>query len=131
MWFKALQWILGFLGGSVLQELTGYLKDKKRIEATVLNQAILGEMRSREVAAQVVLAEQGWWVTKWIRPLFAYPLIVYYAMHIYDALFYFPYHIQHLPPHVEEWSAWIVTAYFFTRPFEKIFRGWMTTSNRI
>lgn len=126
MWYSIVKWVLGFLGGNVLQELTGYLKDKKRIEANVLNQAILAELRTRELAAEVVLMEQGWWVTKWIRPLFAYPLIIYYGAHCVDAVFDLPGRVAELPHPIDEWSGWIVTAYFFTRPFEKIFRGWMT-----
>ncbi len=85
---------------------------------------IQAEIETRQAARDIVIAEQGWWVTALIRPAFAYPLAIYYAAVIADSLFRFDWNVAALPPPIDDWSGWIVTAYFLVRGFEKTARIW-------
>lgn len=35
------------------------------------------EQREKEVAASIVIAEQGNWFTRWVRPMWAFPFVVF------------------------------------------------------
>ncbi len=122
--------VLRFLGGSVLSKVMDHLKlrmqaetEQERMRTEITIEEIRGEIAARQAAREIVVAEQGWWVTAMIRPAFAWPLIVWWAAVIADSLFHFNWNVAALPAPLDEWSGWIVAAYFMTRPFEKIGRG--------
>lgn len=94
--------------------------------------AIEAEVQARFAARDVLLAEQGHFLTRMIRPLFAYPLIIYYAAVVFDSLPILghpigSWQIAKLPEPMMEWSGWIICAYFLTRPFENLGRGILQT----
>ncbi len=73
-------------------------------------------MRRARSSRDVVLAEQGWWVTAAIRPAFAAPLLLWWWLMIADAVLALaPRHPQ-LPAPLTS-GGWIVLAYFLTAPF--------------
>lgn len=124
--------LLKFLGGGVLNKVMDYLKlrqdsatERERMKAEVVIAAIRAEVASRQVARDIVIAEQGWWVTALIRPLFAYPLIAWWGAVIADSIFRFEWDVAALPGPLNEWAGWIVAAYFVTRPAEKIARSFI------
>lgn len=81
------------------------------------------ELARTEALRAIILAEQGWRVTAWIRPLFAYPLIVWWTAVIADSIWFHSGSVQALPAPLDEWARAIVAAYFVSRPIEKIARA--------
>lgn len=84
---------------------------KKEIEA---------EIAARAAASETIKAEQGWWVTAIIRPLFAIPLALYWMkIIIWDKLLGWG-STDALTGMVGEWAGIIIVAYFIGRPLEKV-----------
>ncbi|SDR15796.1 3TM-type holin [Pseudovibrio sp. Tun.PSC04-5.I4] len=128
--FKGAVWALNKLGGGVLDRVLGFFETQAksenealRIRATVTSEEIRAELDSRRAARDIVLAEQGWWVTAMIRPAFAWPIVIWSGAIVADSLFHFDWNVAALPEPLNEWAGWIVGAYFLTRPFEKAIRG--------
>lgn len=112
-----------FLGGG-LTAITGALGDAyaRKLAANTSEAKLAAdvEISNLEAKRDVLLAEQGWWVTAWIRPLFAYPVIVHFGLVVADSIFQFSWTIAALPSPMDQWEGWIVGAYFLTRPVEKV-----------
>jgi len=55
--------------------------------AELAQQAVALERREAEVNAQVVIAEQGNWMTRWVRPVWAMPFIAFtWKVVVYDKI---------------------------------------------
>jgi len=68
--------IIGALTDSYKAKLAaGNTTEAKATELAI--KEIEGQIEARKVEASILLAEQGWWVTAMIRPLFALPFIVF------------------------------------------------------
>jgi hypothetical protein len=124
--------ILKWLAGGVLDRVMAFLEhrmdaetERDRLTRDVVIEAVRAEIEARKAARDIVLAEQGWWVTAMVRPLFVYPLIAWWAAVIADSIFAFAWDVAALPAPLDEWSGWIVAAYFVTRPVEKMVRGYV------
>ncbi|MFG1466581.1 hypothetical protein V5F77_27525 [Xanthobacter sp. DSM 24535] len=124
--------LLRLLSGGLLDKVLGALRARadtelahERLRTDITISAVQAEVESRRVAGDIVIAEQGWWVTAMIRPLFVYPLLAWWWLVILDSIFLFRWNIAALPKPLDEWAGWIVAAYFVTRPFEKIAEGLM------
>lgn len=120
------QWIGNIITGGLLNKgleaWNSWLSsrnERRRIKREMFGDIVQAEIYGKMAAKQVLLAEQGWWVTALIRPLFAYPLIVYTWCIVADSVYFHSGSIQRLPYFLEEWYGWIVAAYFLTRPIEK------------
>lgn len=86
---------------------------KKEIEA---------EIAARAEANKVIIAEQGRWYTACIRPLFAFPLIVYFwKIILWDKILGWG-STDPLTGLVGEWAGLIILAYFGGRSIEKVAR---------
>jgi hypothetical protein len=84
---------------------------KKEIEA---------EISARAAASETIKAEQGWWVTAIIRPLFAIPLALYWSkIIVWDKMLGWG-TTDPLTGLVGEWAGLIILAYFVGRPLEKV-----------
>ena len=126
-----LGFLVRFLGDGILSRVVGYLEKKQDADTArdgnardVAVEALKAEIAARQAAAEIVKAEQGWWVTAMIRPAFAYPLALWWAAVIFDSIFHFGWKIAALPAPLSEWAGWIVLSFFVTRPFEKAVRSW-------
>lgn len=112
-----------FLGGGLTAITTALGDAHARKLAADTDKAKLAadvEIANLEAKRDVLLAEQGWWVTAWIRPLFAYPVIAHFALVVADSIFRFSWDVAALPEPMATWEGWIVGAYFLTRPIEKV-----------
>ncbi|WP_395173938.1 hypothetical protein [Roseibium alexandrii] len=134
---KASGWLIGWLTDDMADRFFSYLdnrakhklgRDKLGAEVTV--ETLRADRASRQAARDIVLAEQGWWVTAMIRPAFAWPIVIWSGAVVADSLFHFEWNVAALPPPLDEWAAWIVGAYFVTRPFEKVARGYFRSRQR-
>lgn len=97
------------------------LKMKAQSEAQKLEADTMIEQLKAQQA--VVLAEQGKWMTSWIRPALALPVVAYYwKVIIWDKVFGLG-STDALSADLTTFFTIVVGAYFVTRPLEKIFRG--------
>ena len=80
--------ITGPIIGAILQPVVNGLltAQKNKLDAAGSHEARVAELaqkqldldkREAEVNAQVVIAEQGNWITRWVRPAFAMPFILF------------------------------------------------------
>ena len=125
-------WFVGWLTSGAADRVLSHLEQRaesrngrERLKAEITVETIRAEIAARHAARDIVLAEQGWWVTALIRPAFAWPLAIWFAAVVADSLFHFEWDVAALPPPLSEWAGWIVGAYFLTRPFEKAARSFL------
>jgi hypothetical protein len=114
--------VLGWLTGGVADKLLNAYQmklnaknDKERIQADILIETL-------EKQRDVLIAEQGHWITKWIRPAFAFPFVVYVnKIVIWDKVLGWG-TTDDLSP--EQWQLMgiVFGAYFLSRPVEKWLR---------
>lgn len=87
--------------------------DQAKLEA---DQAI-AQLEARQA---VLIAEQGSWETRWIRPAFALVFFIYvFKLVVWDKVLGMG-TTDDLSPHLKEMMGWVVGAYFLARPVEKI-----------
>ena len=80
------------------------------------------EQRERELANEMVLAEQGRWYTAVPRPLFASAFIIYvWKVVVWDKVLGLG-TTDALTGDVSQWATIVLTAYFGGRSLEKIVR---------
>lgn len=89
--------------------------DSQRIQAEKL-------IANLEAHQNILIAEQGSWMTRWIRPALAAPVVVYvWKLIVWDTVLGWG-----VTPDPGQFINWYVltvtTAYFLTRPIEKAFR---------
>lgn len=111
-----------FFGGG----LTSKLKEAfdMYINAETQEAKLEAEKQIALLSAQrdIILAEQGKWYTAWIRPMIALPVVIFiWKILVWDTVLQWG-----VTPYPGDFVFWIVTsvitAYFVTRPIEKIFR---------
>ncbi|MCT4654377.1 MAG: holin family protein [Cohaesibacter sp.] len=124
--------VLGWLGGETLDRVLSHVEkransqtERERIRSEIVSEEIRAEIATRRAARDIIVAEQGWWVTAMIRPAFAWPIVIWSGAIVADSLFHFFWNVAALPEPLNEWAGWIVGAYFVTRPFEKAARGYL------
>lgn len=120
--------IIAWVAGGALDRVGGHLKDaylaKKQAETD--EQRLEADLRIRQLEAQqnVLIAEQGNWVTRWIRPAFAFPFVVYtWKLVIWDKVLGIGV-TDPLKGELAEFMMIVIGAYFLTRPFEKFVKRW-------
>jgi hypothetical protein len=80
------------------------------------------EQRERELATEVLVAEQGRWYTALPRPLFAFAFIIYvWKVVVWDKVLGLG-TTDGLSGDVSQWGTIVLTAYFGGRSLEKIAR---------
>lgn len=77
-------WLTDLITGPFINAALGAYQKKldagntsERIAAELAGRELEVQKREREVAAQVVIAEQGNWMTRCVRPLWAMPFVIY------------------------------------------------------
>ena len=124
-----MQWLIGFIGGPVIRGLLDAYNAKlkagnvdNRIAADLAAGEIAAQRNDVEVAAKIVIAEQGRWYTAAIRPLMALPFIVFtWKVIVFDKVFGMG-STDALDPNM--WGVFmaVVVAYFGGRSIEKVAR---------
>jgi hypothetical protein len=80
------------------------------------------ETKERELATQVVIAEQGRWYTALPRPLFAFAFIIYvWKVVVFDKVLGWG-TTDPLSGDDSQWAMIVLTAYFGGRSLEKVAR---------
>ena len=93
------------------------LTDRERIVADE-------RIKMLEMQRDVLVSEQGSRLTRWVRPAFALPFVVYvHKLVIWDKVLGFG-STDALSPELAQTMAIIIGAYFVARPFEKVGQVW-------
>lgn len=124
-----LKWLGGLLGGPFARAaVEGYKahldagNTSERIAADLASRELAVEQRERELASQVVIAEQGRWYTALPRPLFAGAFVIYiWKVVVWDKVLGLGV-TDGLSPELSQWAMLILTAYFGGRTLEKVAR---------
>ena len=84
----------------------------ERVEADV-------EISYLEAKRDMILAEQGSWMTRWIRPALALPVVIFwFKLLVWDTVLGLG--VTPDPGELVMWYAMLIpSAYFLVRPFEK------------
>lgn len=79
-----LSWLLSLLSSPILGKITDYLVQRSNTElgkyqgdVAIATAAVQAEIASRNAQKEIIIAEQGHWLTRSIRPLMALPLVGY------------------------------------------------------
>jgi hypothetical protein len=121
--------IANLIGGPLVNGLIDGYKAKlaagntsEKIAADLAARELSVEQRERELATQVVIAEQGRWYTALPRPLFAFAFIIYvWKVVVWDKVLGLG-ATEALSGDVAQWAMIVLTAYFGGRSLEKVAR---------
>jgi hypothetical protein len=122
-------WLASIIGGPVITGLINAYKAKldasntqDRIAADLAAKKIEAEIAARKEAPGIIIAEQGRWYTAIIRPLLAFPLIIYlWKVIVWDKVFGLG-TTDPITGMVADWTGTIITAYVGGRSIEKVAR---------
>ena len=122
-----LNWLGSLIGGPIIKAGVDAYKAKldagntsERIAADVASRELEVERRERELQAQIVLAEQGNWFTRSVRPLWALPFVAWtWKVVVYDNMLGRGV-TDPLGGQAEQLCLLIAGAYFIGRSAEKV-----------
>ncbi len=129
MFATVLGWLGNLLGGPFAKAAVDAYRAKlssentsEKVAADLAARELDVETRERELAAQVVIAEQGKWYTALPRPLFAFAFIIYvWKVVVFDKVLGWG-TTDPLSSDVAQWAMIVLTAYFGGRSLEKVAR---------
>jgi hypothetical protein len=124
-----LGWLGNLLGGPFAKAALDAYRAKltaentsEKIAADLAAREMSVEQRERELAAEVLVAEQGRWYTALPRPLFAFAFIIYvWKVVVWDKVLGLG-TTDALSGDVSQWAMIVLTAYFGGRSLEKVAR---------
>ena len=112
-----------------LERWLTHLEKKDDTYTERLRTIILAEIEARKVQAQIIIAEQGWWMTAMIRPMIAWPFIIYiWKTVVYDTVMGWG-STPALSGSLGDWAGVIITAYFVGRPLEKAVKSFINKTS--
>jgi hypothetical protein len=122
--------ILNFLSGPIIGGLLKAYQSKlaagnttEKIAADLAVRDLQVQQREAEVNASVIVAEQGNWVTRWVRPAFAAPFVFFtWKVVVWDKILAIWTHGTTDPLDPKMWGVYmaVVIAYFGGRSLEKV-----------
>jgi len=124
-----LGWLGNLLGGPFARAAVDAYRAKlssentsEKVAADLAARELAVETRERELATQLVIAEQGRWYTALPRPLFAFAFIIYvWKVVVWDRVLGWG-STPALNGDVAQWAMIVLTAYFGGRSLEKVAR---------
>jgi hypothetical protein len=127
MFATLLGWLGNLLGGPFAKAAVDAYRAKlsanntsEKIAADLAAREFGVEQRERELAAQVVIAEQGRWLTALPRPLFAFAFVIYvWKVIVWDKVLGLG-TTDALGGDIAQWAMIVLTAYFGGRSIEKV-----------
>ena len=117
-----LSWLTGGGIAAIGEQLRGAYE--ARLRATNDHEKLEAEKEIARLEAQqaVLLAEQGSWLTAWVRPAIALPFVIYiWKLVIWDKTLAWG-STDNLSPELWQMMTVVITAYFLTRPLEKFIK---------
>jgi hypothetical protein len=127
MFATILGWLGNLLGGPFAKAAVDAYRAKlssentsEKIAADLAARELGVEQRERELATQVIIAEQGRWFTALPRPLFAFAFVIYaWKVIVWDKVLGLG-STDALGGDVAQWAMIVLTAYFGGRSIEKV-----------
>jgi len=128
-----LNWFGGDAFKTVVSAVAGYFQTKANTELAQYQTGVQADTQVAlaQINAQIELAKQqqimlaadrGWWVTAWIRPLIAYPLVLHFGAIVLDSTFRFGWKVPPLPGDFGIYEHDIILSFFIVRSLEKVAR---------
>ena len=122
-----LAWLGNLLGGPFAKAAVDAYRAKldaentsEKIAADLAARELAVKQRERELATQILLAEQGRWYTALPRPLFAGAFVIYvWKVVVWDKVFGLG-TTDPLSGDIGQWGVIVLTAYFGGRSIEKV-----------
>lgn len=118
-----MNWLFSFFTGGGLAAIADKLEKayqaKLTAETTDKKLEIDAQIEQLKARQSVLIAEQGSWLTSWIRPAIAAPFVIYlWKIIVYDKVLRLGV-TDNLSPEIWQMFMVIIGAYFLARPFEK------------
>jgi hypothetical protein len=126
MWSLILSFLSGPLLGSLVKAYQAKLaagNTTEKIAADLAAKDLDIQKREAEVNASVLVAEQGNWITRWVRPVFALPFVLFtWKIVVWDKILGSWTHGSTDPLDPNMWGIYmtVVVAYFGGRSLEKV-----------
>lgn len=111
--------------GKILGGLGDYRNTKSMIEAGVLTEVIRSDIELNHIKVQMAEVNKDWWVTRFIVPGFAYPVMAHWIAVILDSIFHFGWKISALPSPLDDWEGQIILSFFIVGTAERLAGKWM------
>ncbi len=129
MFAAVLSWLGNLLGGPFAKAALDAYRARlsaentsEKIVADLASREMAVEQRERELATELLIAEQGRWYTALPRPLFSFAFIIYvWKVVVWDRVLGLG-STAPLSGDVSQWAMIVMTAYFGGRSIEKIAR---------
>lgn len=118
--------ILSFLSSGFLAKLLDYFTKREDTRSQIAVAEIQAEIALRQAQKEIIQVEEGWSVTRWIRPLIVYPFVLHIGAITLDSTFLFKWNIAALPAPYDYLEQSIILSYFLTRPLEKASRNFFS-----
>lgn len=91
------------------------------VQGQVAQESIRANVQLSHIKKELHQINMGWWATRWIVPLIAYPVIVWWICVWADTIFQFPDWSVPAPPEpIYSWSGEIVMSFFIVRGAEML-----------
>lgn len=103
--------------GQLAQYQTGVAADTQIALAQINAQIALAQQQQA-----LLLADKGWWVTAWIRPLLIYPFVLHCGAVVLDTVFHFGWAVPPLPHPFDQYEGQVLALYVGARTLEKVVR---------
>jgi len=129
--------LLNWLGGTAFQAVVtavaGYFQTRANAQLAQYQTGVSADTQIAlaQINAQIALAsrqqemltaDKGWWVTAWIRPLIAYPLVMHFGAIVLDTTFAMGWQVPPLPGEYGAYEHDIILSFFIVRSLEKVAR---------
>ena len=113
-------WLASLIGRPLVSGLINAYKAK--LDAANTHDRIAAEIDVRKQASAIIIAEQGRWYTAIIRPLLAFPIIIYFwKVIVFDKVLGLG-ATDPITGVIADWTGMIITAYVGGRSIEKVAR---------
>lgn len=119
--------VLKWLTGGGIKAIGGELRAayEAKLKAQTDQEKLAAEETIARLEAQqsILIAEQGRWLTAWVRPMIAAPFVIYiWKLVVYDKILGWG-ATDDLSPQLWQMMTVVVGAYFLTRPIETVLRS--------
>lgn len=106
-------WVMNLFSGGTISKLLDIVAQRQNVDlqkyqsgvaadTTVITSNNAAQVSLSQFAAQMAIADKGWWVTALMKPYLFFPCATYIIAQIVEALFHFGWVISPLRPEV--WS---------------------------
>lgn len=116
-------WLLNLLiwPFRLLTKWMDYRSQVAIVQGEVAKESIRANVELSQIKAHMHEINMGWWATRWIVPLIAYPVIAWWICVWADTIFQFPDWSVPAPPEpVYSWSGEIILSFFIIRGAEMV-----------